>query len=215
MSRRSPDRRTLPAGPVFSVMLVGILVLSALIYYRAVKIQRFLEPALALSIPRSEFSHKIMDAMAAEFGSSTINGINFRTISIQIAGPLIFTREGRIHPIGHMVLKKVARAFRSVLQDDRTKPDIGFVLLVMQYPEGSSGSAAAALRETSQKQAWRALDVMYTEEPELGRDFGHFFSAVAAPGVFMPESRNDIEIRIVPSERMHIEFLQKLEKYTH
>ena len=215
MSRRSPHRRTFPAGPVFSVMLVGILVLSALIYYRAVKIQRFLEPALALSIPRSEFSHKIIDAMSGEFGSSTINGINFRTTSVKIAGPLIFSHEGSIHNVGRMVLKKTARAFRSVLKDEQTKPDIGFVLLVTQYPVGASGNAAAMLREESQRRAWMALDTMYTEEPELRRDFGLVFSAVAAPGIFLPESRNDIEIRIVPSERMHIEFLQKLEKYTH
>jgi hypothetical protein len=210
MSQQKDAGDAFPVGPVLSMLLVGILVLSALLYYRAVKIQRFLEPALALAVPRSEFSHQIMDAMATAFGSPAIDGVNFRTSSIQIAGLLVFSPEGVIHPRGHVVLKKTALAFRSVLQDERTRPDIGFVMLIVRYPGGLTGNAARAARDAAQSRAWTIMDAMFAEEPGLGRDFGHLFSAMAAPGT---PRRDDIEFRIVPSERMHIEFLQKLEKY--
>jgi hypothetical protein len=179
-----------------------------------VKIQRFLEPALALAVPRSEFSHQVMDTMAAVFGSPAINGVNFRTTSIQLADQLIFSPEGIIHPRGRVVLKKTALAFRSVLQDERTRPDIGFVMLIVRYPGGLSEAAARRARDAGQDKAWKILDAMFAEEPDLGRDFGYIFSAVTAPGTARTAGRDDIEFRIVPSERMHIEFLQKLEKYT-
>src|SRR5512143_2212095 len=48
-----------PPGPVISLLLIGLVLLSSLLYYRSVKIQRFLEPALALSQPRNEFAKHI------------------------------------------------------------------------------------------------------------------------------------------------------------
>jgi hypothetical protein len=213
MKRRTDAGDSFPLGPAFSMLLVGILILSALLYYRSVKIQRFLEPALALAVPRSEFSHQVMDAMAAVFGSPAIDGVNFRTNSIQIASMLVFSPEGAIHPRGSVVLKKTALAFQTVLQDDRTRPDIGSIMLIVRYPPGLTGTAARRARERSQDKGWRILDAMFAETPGLGRDFGHIFSAVAAPGAPRAAGRDDIEFRILPSERMHIEFLQKLEKY--
>jgi hypothetical protein len=56
----SPFRKLiLQPGPILSLTLIGILLLSAVIYYRANNVQRFLEPALALSEPRLKFSQNI------------------------------------------------------------------------------------------------------------------------------------------------------------
>jgi hypothetical protein len=214
MSRKPDTRNAVPLGPVLTLMLVGVLLLSALLDYRAVKIQRFLEPALALTVPRSEFSHQITHAMASEFGASAIEGIEVRSSSLLFAGPLIFASDGGIHRLGRAVLRRTAAAFRTVLRDERTRPDVSFVMLIVRYPGGLSGASARRARNAAQDRAWRMLDVMFREVPDLEKDFGHLFSAVAAPAPKRTPGLADIEFRIVPSERMHIEFLQKLEKYT-
>ena len=72
MNRRSLWKYVPPAGPVLSLLLIGLVVLSALLYYRAVKIQRFLEPALALSQPRNEFTKNISQNFQREIGRAHV-----------------------------------------------------------------------------------------------------------------------------------------------
>jgi hypothetical protein len=191
--------------------MVGVLLLSALLYYRSVKIQRFLEPALALSVPRSEFSRLITDALVHEFGQEP-PGVRFRTSSITIDERLVFDHRDRISANGRAVLGKVARSFDSVLRDERTRADIASVLVILRYPERDA-SRASVVREAAQRKAWRVLEAMYDEEPELHTVFGYNFVAAVVPGSGLQGQHEPLEVRIIPSERMHIEFLQKLEKY--
>lgn len=201
-----------PAGFLLTLTMVGALLLSALLYYRSVKIQRFLEPALALSVPRSEFARSIADALTQEFGQQPPRGVRFRTSSIVIDESVIFDRSGRISGSGRAILGKVATSFDAVLRDERTRADISSVLVILRYPERDA-ARADAVRDAAQHKAWRVLTAMYDEEPDLHRTFGYNFVAAVVPSSGPPGSRDPLEIRIVPSERMHIEFLQKLEKY--
>ena len=43
-------RTIAPAGPLLSLALIGVMLLSAVLYYRAVRIQRFLEPSVAVTV---------------------------------------------------------------------------------------------------------------------------------------------------------------------
>ena len=54
--------------PIVILTLIGLLLLSALLYYKAVRSQRYLEPSLALAQPRIEFIHKIGLFFQEEFG---------------------------------------------------------------------------------------------------------------------------------------------------
>jgi len=212
MKRPRWTQGPIPAGFLVTLTMVGILLLSALLYYRSVKIQRFLEPALALSVPRSEFSRLITDALMHEFGQVPPAGVRFRTSSIAIDESLVFDHRDRISANGRAVLGKVARSFDAVLRDERTRADIASVLVILRYPERDA-ARAFIVKEAAQRKAWRVLEAMYDEEPELHTAFGHNFVAAVVPGSGLQGSREPIEVRIVPSERMHIEFLQKLEKY--
>ena len=201
-----------PAGFLVTLTMVGVLLLSALLYYRSVKIQRFLEPALALSVPRSEFSRLITEALVQEFGQEPPAGVRFRTSSITIDERLVFDQRDRISANGRAILGKVASSFDAILRDERVRGDIASVLVILRYP-ARAASRAAMVREAAQRKAWRVLEAMYDEEPELHTVFGYNFVAAVVPGSGLQGQHEPIEVRIVPSERMHIEFLQKLEKY--
>src|SRR5512134_829109 len=78
-----------PLGPIFSLALIGLLLLSAILYYRAVKIQRFLEPALAISEPRMKFTQGIRNLLIREFSHTELKGIKFRAGSIIVDESLL------------------------------------------------------------------------------------------------------------------------------
>jgi len=107
-----------PSGPVISLLLIGLVLLSALLYYRSVKIQRFLEPALALSQPRNEFTKRINGLFQQEFGNQPVSGLKVRRSSIQMQRSLIFQPDGKLQPKGKSILGKLARVFLALMKDE-------------------------------------------------------------------------------------------------
>ncbi len=204
-----------PAGPVLSLVLIGLLLLSALLYYRAIKIQRFLEPALAISQPRNEFAESINLIFQKEFGAESIAGIRVRTSSIVIKKSLLFSVNGALKAPAQIVLKKLARIFLSLLNDDHTRPNISLVLINARFPSEWTRSSNAAERMKVQRIVGIVQDSLFNAEPELGRRYGAYFVTAAQPTFPNDGNLDLIEIRIVPSELLHIEVLQKLMKYAY
>jgi hypothetical protein len=56
-------------------------------------------------------------------------------------------------------------------------------------------------------------DALYVAEPQLAIRYGSYFVASAQPANPMEGNRELIELRIIPSELLHIRVLEKLEKY--
>jgi hypothetical protein len=52
-------------------------------------------------------------------------------------------------------------------------------------------------------------------EPELARTYASYFSSGAQPVRMQEGDANRIDFIIIPSEFLHIEVLERLEKYTH
>jgi len=215
MNRRSLWKYVPPAGPVLSLLLIGLVVLSALLYYRAVKIQRFLEPALALSKPRNEFTRNISLNFQREFGAQQIGGLQARTSSIIIDRSLLFSANGTLRPSSKIIRKKLSRLFLTLLGDTRTRNNISIVLISFHYPADGAKSAALAGRMRAQQMVGLLQDSLYEAEPELGEKFKSYFAATVQPEHLRRGERGVIELRIIPSELLHIEVLQKLVKYTH
>ena len=215
MNRRSLWKYVPPAGPVLSLLLIGLVVLSALLYYRAVKIQRFLEPALALSQPRNEFTRNISLNFQREFGARQIGGLRARTSSILIDRSLLFSADGALKPSAKIIIKKLSRLFLSLLEDAGTRKYISIVLVSFHYPDGGSNHAAKAGRMQAQQMVGLLQDALYEEEPELGAKFKAYFALTIQPEHFRRGEAGVIELRIIPSELLHIEVLQKLVKYAH
>jgi hypothetical protein len=213
--RENPVRKfILPLGPLLSLTLIGILVLSALLYYRSVKIQRFLEPALAISQPRMKFSQSISSLLSKEFGTGQLKGIRFRTGSIFVEPSLLLNN---IHPVRGSeprILKKLANVFLTALNDPDIRDNISLILVSTKLPLSPGKESNKVIRAKMEGRAGLILTSMFALEPQLEESYGAYFAATALSAGPGTKETDWIEFRIVPSERLHIEVLLRLEKYT-
>lgn len=202
-------------GPVLSLALIGLLILSGLLYYRAIRIQRFLEPALAISQPRSEFSAAINQLVLKEFGEQPVSGMKVRTSSIIIKKSVLFTDTGMLTDQGRDILEKLSRVCRSLLQNDATRQYVSIVLINARIPLDKGSPASASERTRITRMVGVVRDQLLGSEPEIRGRYGSFFVAGTQPAA-SPEGITDvIEVRLIPSELLHIEVLQKLMKYAY
>ena len=213
MNDKSLWRYAPPAGPVLSLLLIGLVLLSALLYYRAVRIQRFLEPALAISQPRYEFSKSFKLIFQKEFGAEQIKGLKVRTSSILIEKSFLFSGDGVLKASAQNDLKKLSRIFLLLMDNEQTRSDISLVLIISRFPSSGTWMTYAAERAQSQRVAGFVQDALFFAEPQLGIRYGTYFVAAAQPTNPLEGNRELIEIRIIPSELLHIRVLEKLEKY--
>ncbi len=201
------------AGPVLSLLLIGLVLLSALLYYRAVKIQRFLEPALALSQPRNEFSKSIKTIFQKEFGAESVKGLKIRASSILIEKSFLFSANGALKPSAQTDLKKLSRIFLVLMDNEQTRSDISLVLIISRFPSSDTWMTYATDRIQAQRMAGFIQDALFFAQPQLGIRYGTSFVAAAQPTNPLEGNRELIELRIIPSELLHIKVLEKLEKY--
>ncbi len=198
----------LPPGPILALTLIGLLLLSALLYYRSVRIQRFLEPALAMSEPRLKFGQNINDLISKEFGAEELDGIKFKSNSILIRQSLLFTNSNGLRPD---TIKKLANIFLSALNNQDIRKHISIILVIVRTPASNNIDEQQQLQ--LQEMAGQILKKLYESEPKIEKEFNRYFGST----VFTTDSKikepNLIEFRIVPSEQLHIEVLQKLMKY--
>lgn len=202
-----------PAGPVLGLLLIGLVLLSALLYYRAVKIQRFLEPALALSQPRNEFSKKVKLMFQKEYGADQIKGLKVRAGTILIEKSFLFETDGTLKASAQVNLKKLARVFLLLMDDDQMRSDISLVLITARFPTGGTWPVYAMERIKALRMVGFVQDALFFAERRLGIRYGTYFVAAAQPANANEVNRELIEIRIIPSELLHIRVLEKLEKY--
>lgn len=202
-----------PAGPVLSLTLIGLVLLSALLYYRAVKIQRYLEPALAMSQPRNEFTKNIKKTFEREFGAESIKGLKIRPSSIVMEPSLLFNGGGALKASARVEVRKLARFFLSLMQESHTRSDISLVLIIARFPSHGARGGDVAERMKAQRMVGLIQDALFQAEPELGRRYPAYFAATAQPTTPHEQTGEEMEFRIVPSEMQHVEALQKLVKY--
>ena len=212
--RENPVRKFfLPLGPLLSLALIGILVLSALLYYRSVKIQRFLEPALAISQPRMKFTQNINSLLTKEFGTGQIKGLRFRTGAILMEPSLLLSN---IHPAKGsepLILKKLGSVFLTALNDPEIRDNINLILVSTRLPLSPDKKANKEMRSKMHERAGLILSSLFALEPELEKTYGAYFAATALSVGAGVKETDWIEFRIVPTERLHIEVLLRLGKY--
>ena len=204
-----------PPGPILSLLLIGLVLLSALLYYRAVKIQRFLEPALALSQPRNEFTKSINQKFEQEFGTESISGLKVRSSAILIDKSLLFSGDGTLNAQAQVVLQKLARIFLSLMNDGHTRSDISLVLIIARFPSYGERGVNVVERMKVQRLVAFIQDALFQAEPELGIRYSTYFAGAAQPTNPHEGNRDVVELRIIPSELLHVKVLEKLEKYAY
>ncbi|MGW8272393.1 MAG: hypothetical protein ACWGN7_03275 [Thermodesulfovibrionales bacterium] len=206
-------RYALPPGPILILTLLGVLMLSALLYYRSVKIQRFLEPALALSEPRVDFSATVQDYLRKEFSDDELKSIRFEWGSILVDESLIFNERQKISLKALFTLRKIGEVFRHVLHDSRTKAYIDLIVVADDFPLLPDNDSTERARMEAHYKADLVLDTLLMVNPSLKQDFMHYFASAALPAQSAVSSRPGIEFRFISSEQIHIQALQSLRKY--
>jgi hypothetical protein len=215
MNGKSLWRFVPPAGPVLSLLLIGLVLLSALLYYRAVKIQRFLEPALALSQPRNEFAKSISQIFEKEFGEKPVAGIKVRTSAVLIERPRLFSEDGKLRPTAHGDLKRLARVCLGLMEDAETRSNISLILIISRVPLVDSATVFLHERIKAQQVVGFLQDALFQAEPDLRRKYALFFAGAVQPANPREGTKDVFELRILPSEFLHIKVLEALEKYAY
>lgn len=200
-----------PPAPIVILTLIGALLLSALLYYKAVRAQRYLEPSLALVQPRIEFTHKIRLLFKEEFGTDDIQGVLLSGDSIFIEHALIYRGPAGSKRIDNVFLSKVSRVFLSILEDTEMRSHFDLILISSRIHFNPSPEENRNRRRKGLLIAESVVDAMYQVEPSLLKYYG-IFAPTAVPDK-PHKTHNWIEFRIVPSERVHIEMMKGLEKY--
>lgn len=199
----------IPYGPAISLSLLGLLLLSAVLYYRAVNIQRFLEPALAISRPRIEFAQKISELLEKEFGRE-MKGLLFTTDAIFVKEEQIFL--GAHHKSKSEVIEKLSRVLLAALEDPELQSYVELIMVTARLPIGRDAESNKKNRPVAQHKAELVLSSIYKAEPRLRR-YETYFVATALPVNAYKTQTSWVELRVVPTLRLHIDVLQKLQKY--
>lgn len=211
MNTETLRKYILPPGPILSLTLIGTLLLGGVLYYRATRIQRFLEPAIAISEPRIQFAIGIGRILKKELGEGEIKDVRFTMDTISVGNSLIsgFTENGKPSPA---VLAQLSKVFLEILKDPQISSYIDFIIVRVKPPLSQNHEENRLLRLKSQHEAERVLDTLFASEPEL-KNYALYFAATS-----MPESRRGgedgrLEFQIIPTVQIHIDFLMRLEKY--
>jgi hypothetical protein len=212
-NRNSPWWRCVPpSGPVISLLLIGLVLLSALLYYRAVKIQRFLEPALALSRPRNAFTKRISVLCEKELGDRAVNGLKVQGSTIKLRRSIVFQKDGKLKPEGKKILHGLARVFLLLMQDPKARSEIDRILIISRFVHREAPGANVPFRMQEYLLVGFIQDALFLEEPELGKEYASYFMSATGP-IDASGASDEVDFIIVPSEFLHIEVLEKLEKY--
>ncbi len=215
MNDKSPWKYLPQPGPVLSLLLIGLILLSSLLYYRSVKIQRFLEPALALSQPRNAFSKNIKQIFQKEFGTKPVRGLRVKTSSILMERSLLFSHDGSLKVSARGDLQKLARVFLALMKDEHLRSEISLVLIIGRYPLPGEGGAKVAEGIQMARTVGFIQDALFKLEPELERGYSPYFAATVRSAEPHERRGGEVEFRIIPSDFLHVEVLEKLEKYSY
>jgi hypothetical protein len=116
-----------PPGPVLSLALIGLMLLGGVLYYKAIRFQRFIEPALALTLPGSLFDLDVRERLKEEFGPEYVHDIRFALGTLQVRESVLL--EGGHGGRGHIMYEKLGKVFRDVLKDPELRRNIKVILV--------------------------------------------------------------------------------------
>jgi hypothetical protein len=204
------NRYFLPPGPIVSITLIGLILLSAVLYYRAVKAQRFLEPALAISQPWNNIVISLRNIFFDEFGLDT-EGVRF-------GGDVIFVRKAPLlqevyHGYRSETLSKVGQVFVRAMEDPSISPYVDFILIASRAPITEDRELNKKRRQEVDIMSSAVLDALFRQVPELEDKFAMRFTSSALMAPVRADEDQWFEFHVVLNEQLHIQLLESLQKY--
>lgn len=205
-------RAFIPPGPVLSLTLIGIMLLGALLYSRAVRIQRFLEPSVAISEPRITFNRKVSNLLIGEFGSSDVQGLVFLGNQLLVHKTLLY-QDADANGVSP-VMRKLGRVFYTVLDDNALRPYIDTIIISTRGPMSDDPEKNRRIREFQHEEANFLLNALCLVEPEIDRKYPAYLESSVTLINMRADEGDWVVFRIIQSDKPHIDMLQKLQKYT-
>lgn len=197
--------------PVIVLTLVGLILTGAILYYRAINFQRFIEPALAVLEPRTNFSSRLEAIANKEFTTYRHETVKVLSTRIMLHKSL-FKGTGRnmVPP----VVNSLARVMRQIFEDPWMSANIEMIMIKTSVPLDLPREARKSAYKTMRQQAETVMKAALGTEPILSTSYADRFAATT---VFSrnPATSDWMIIDLVPSERLHIEMLERLGKYAH
>jgi hypothetical protein len=213
MKSDMPDKVRFPVDQIIGITLIGLLLLSALIYYKSVKAQRYLEPSLAILEPQVAFAQKISDLINEEFGSKQNTGIVFTATSILIDDRLIFTDPYNKESVKPDFVRKLGNILMAMLGDIQMRLHFELILISTRLPISPHHILNKQKQIEKQNNAELVLNALYKVSPGLKNNYALYFTSSVIP-VRPEQNENWIEFRFIPSEHLHIDMIKSLKKYS-
>jgi hypothetical protein len=212
MNVESHKKFFLMPGQLLGLTLIGLLLVSAFVYYKNVKAQRYLEPTLAIAQPRIKFAKNLGLLIEKEFGSKNMKGVVHTASSIFVDEALLFKEAPEENIPDTIFIQRLSQLFLSILQDPQMRTHFDLILVSTRLPISPHLDMNKRQRNEIQHKAELILYSLYNLEPTLEKEYGIYFAATAVP-VEPLKADNWVEFRIIPSEHLHIEMIKSLEKY--
>lgn len=201
----------IPPGPVLSLTLIGIMLLGTLLYYRAVRIQRFLEPSVAISEPRITFNRKVSNLLIAEFGSSDVQGLVFLGNQLLVHKTVLY-KDASADGVSPG-MRKLGRVFFAVLDDSALRPYIESIIISTRGQVSNDPETNRKTREFQHEEAYYILNALCLVEPGLDRKYPAYLESSVTLMDMRADEGDWVVFRIVQSDKPHFDMLQKLQKY--
>jgi len=213
MKSDMPDKVRFPVDQIIGITLIGLLLLSALIYYKSVKAQRYLEPSLAILEPQVAFAQKISDLINEEFGSKQNRGVIFTANSILVDDRLIFTDPFNKESVKPDFVRKLGNIMMAMLGDAQMRLHFELILISTRLPLSPHLILNKQKQIEKQNNAELVLNALYKISPELKNNYALYFTSSVIP-VRPKQNENWIEFRFIPTEHLHIDMMKSLKKYS-
>ncbi len=202
-----------PADQILGLTLIGLILLSALIYYKSVKAQRYLEPSLAISEPRIAFAQNIDDLIKKEFGTEGNTRVVFTANSLLVDDSLIFTDSYNKNAVKPDFLIKLGSIFLAILSDDQIRSQFELILVSTRLPQSPHLILNKQKQIEKQNNVELVLNSLLDIAPALKNDYTLYFTSSVIP-VLPDQNENWIEFRFIPTEHLHIDMIKSLKKYS-
>ncbi len=197
-----------PLRVILTLALMSLLLLSSIIYYRAVRIKRFSELAFAIFQPQNEFSQKMIDPFIKLFEKKKISGIRFTVNSLCIDESLLMVAPNS-KDTQPTIMGDLGKIFHAILQDPELRSNIELILVSTIGPASPGMSLSIRNYRTLQAKSESVLRSLFTVEPELEQQYSSFFASTVISTTDAERDQCAVEFRFIPNHQIYIEYLQK------
>ena len=211
MNTTDKSMRLVPAEPVIILTLIGLMLTGAVLYNRAANLQRFLEPALAVLEPRATLAARMSDLASQELGSELPDKLIVRSSRIMVHKSLFSAGDPHVMP---PFMPKLARFLRRLFEDPWMASNIESVIIKTSLPMNLPPDRSRHMKASLHEQTEALLQALLGIEPSLASNYSDRLAATTVYSRKM-ENADWITLELIPSERLHIEMLERLGKYAH